>query len=146
MHVEIYEPGPFGLAVGLGLLLGLGWVALYVLSWVWAWSWAWIDDSKAPKANPLISFVMRRMGWKELDGGCFVYEKGCHEWSDGASGFFYPLLALLFLPTLAVTAVTFYPVTLAAVTLLLMARLARFARRHKKLFDKHIKDPDAHKA
>jgi hypothetical protein len=142
MQIEIYEPGPFCLAFGLGLLLGLGWCALYVLSWAWSWSWAWIDDSEAPKANPLISFVMRRMGWADGDRW-FRFRKG-DQISDGASGFFYPLLALLFGPALAVLAVTIYPATLAALTLFLLARLARFARRHKKLFDKHIVDPNAH--
>lgn len=144
MHVEIYEPGPFGLAVGLGLLLGLGWVALYVLSWVCAWCWAWIDDAKAPRSNPLISFVMHRRGYTDGDW-LWRFRKGDKK-SDGKSGFFYPLLALLLSPLFVVTAVTIYPVTLAALTLFLLARLARFARRHKKLFDKHIKDPDAHKA
>ena len=144
MHVEIYELGLFGPAFGLGLLLGLGWCALYVLSWAWSWSWAWIDDSEAPTANHLISFVMRRMGWSDGDRW-FRFRKG-DQISDGASGFFYPLLTLVFAPTLAVLAVKIYPATLAALTLFLMARLARFARRHKKLFDKHIKDPDAHKA
>lgn len=144
MPIEIYEPGPFGLAAGLGLLLGLGWVALYFLSWAWAWSWAWIDDAKPPKSNPLISFSMRCMGWEICDY-LWKFKKGDLK-SDGECGFFFPLLALIFGPTLAVLAVTIYPVTLAAVTLLLLARLARFARRHKKLFDKHVKDPGAHKA
>lgn len=144
MNIEIYEPGPFGLAFGLGLLLGLGWVALYIFSWAWAWSWAWIDDAKAPRTNPLIKFVMHLRGYDDGDW-VWKFRKGDKK-SDGESGFFYPLLALLVGPLFVVTAVTIYPVTLAALTLFLLARLARFARRHKKLFDKHIKDPDAHKA
>lgn len=144
MPIENCAAGPFGIAGVVGLLLGLSWFALYLLSWVWAWTWAWIDDSKAPRANPMIRFVMQRMGWGEGDW-LYAYKRGGRG-SDGERGFFLPLLALTFGPMLAVLAVTIYPVTLAALTFFLLARLARFARRHKKLFDKHIKDPDAHKA
>jgi hypothetical protein len=43
------------------------------------------------------------------------------------------------------TGLWLYPLTLTGATLCLVAFLARFARRHKKLFDKHLKDPEAHK-
>lgn len=143
MTIEGCAAGPFGIAAVLGLLLGVGWFALYLLSWVWAWSWAWIDDSKAPRANPLIGAVMRSMGWGDGDW-LYIYKKQ-GKGSDGERAFFFPLISLLFGPLLAVLAVKLYAVTLTFVTLYLLARLARFARRHKKLFDKHIADPDAHK-
>lgn len=147
MPIENCDAPAILLAFGIGLLLSASWVALYVLSWGWARTWAWIDDTEAPKNNPLIQMIMFRNGW--VTNTCryssFAYERGSSH-SDGAEAFFWPLLALFCGPMLAVIAFKLYPVTLAAVTLYFLARLARFARRHKKLFDKHIKDPDAHKA
>ena len=147
MPIENCNVPALGLAFALGLLLSVGWLALYLLSWGWARTWAWIDDSEAPKNNPLLQMIMFRTGWKASTNrwSSCAYEKG-NESSSGAEAFFFPLVILFLGPMLAVIAFKLYPVTLAALTLYLIARLARFARRHKKLFDKHIKDPDAHKA
>lgn len=41
--------------------------------------------------------------------------------------------------------VKLYALALFVASLVAIAFVARFARRHKKLFDKHIKDPEAHK-
>jgi hypothetical protein len=49
-------------------------------------------------------------------------------------------------PVIIVVCVQFYPVALTVGSLFLMAHMARFGRRHKKLFDKHLTDKDAHKA
>jgi hypothetical protein len=38
-----------------------------------------------------------------------------------------------------------WPLALFCIALLAVAHVSRFARRHKKLFDKHVKDPEAHK-
>ena len=141
--MEIEWARIIGAAACLGLLFGMGWVAAYVLSWCWAWVWAWIDDSEASEKNPLIKISMLRMGWVERDW-IFSYEKG-DKVSDGACGFFFPLVALILIPPFAAMAVAAYPVSLAAILAYLVARVARFARRHKKLFDKHLKDPEAHK-
>jgi hypothetical protein len=132
-----------GAAFGFGIILGAGWIAAYFLSWCWAWTWAWVDDSKAPKKNPLINLAMSRMGWGEGDW-LWSYKKGSHN-SDGGRGFFFPLIALILLPPFISSAIAVYPITLAVFLAYLIARLARFARRHKKLFDKHLKDPEAHK-
>lgn len=140
----------FGIAGGLGVLLAGGWVALYFLSWIWAWIWAWIDDSEIPHNNPLILQVMKLMGYKS-SYGCRIFEYICtrkgkeEKVSDGICGFFYPFLALLILPVTTILAYVLYPATIGIFCIYLIARLARFARRHKKLFDKHIKDPQAHK-
>ena len=64
MQLENY----FALACGLGLLLGLAWFALYLLSWAWVWSWAWIDDSKPHKRNPLIEAVNKYRGLEPGQG------------------------------------------------------------------------------
>jgi len=133
----------YGFAVAIGLLLSVAWVACYILSWVWAWTWAWIDDSKSPRNNPLLSRTMKLMGWKEGDW-LYGYLKGGNG-SDGESAFFYPLLALLTAPCLGLTILVFYPLAIGIAGAFGLAHITRFARRHKKLFDKHIKDPDAHK-
>lgn len=132
-----------GAASGFGIILGAGWIAAYFLGWCWAWTWAWIDDSKAPDKNPLINKSMKLMGWKR-GNWLYKYMKD-GEGSDGGRGFFFPLLAFVFGPPVAASAVAIYPVTLSIVLAYFIALIARFARRQKKLFDKHLKDPEAHK-
>lgn len=146
----------FACAGGLGVLLGLSWIGLYLLCWVWCWAWAWIDDCDTPSHNPLVAKVMELMGY-EKDSGVWAYKKikekvelkfstytSFYE-SDGERGFFYPLIVFLVGPSICLIAFVLYPLTIGVVTAFALAHLARFARRHKKLFDKHIKDPDAHK-
>lgn len=65
--------------------------------------------------------------------------------SDGHIGFFAPILISIVAPSLLLLSFDLYPVTVCGLTLFAVAHLARFARRHKKLFDKHIADPNAHK-
>lgn len=135
----------YGVAFGISVLLCIGWIAIYILGWIWAWTWSWIDDSDCPERNPIIDRVMKIMGFKVANASrCWRYIGIVDEWgvqSDGAIGFFAPLLILAFTPF----AIVLYQFTLAIFCLYLIARLARFARRNKKLFDKHIKDPSAHK-
>ena len=137
----------FSAAGLLGLLLGLAWFALYVLSWAWVWIWAWMDDSKSSKRNPLIKKVNKWRGLEPGGGVCAKhgYEDKDGNKKDGEGGFFYPFLALLFGPTALLLMFMLYPLTLSVVTGFAIAHLARFARRHKKLFDKHLKNPEAHK-
>jgi hypothetical protein len=135
-------------ATALGLLLSLGWVCVYILGWVWAWTWAWIDDSNRPERNPVIDRSMKVFGFNPKQNRVWKYYDHDQEWgegSDGAIGFFAPLVILFLAPLVMAFSFLFYPVTLTIFCLYLIARLARFARRHKKLFDKHIKDPEAHK-
>lgn len=143
--MEIEPSQLMGAAGGFGVILGAAWVAAYVFSWIWAWAWAWIDDAETPGKNPLIDYVMRKMGWvSPRRYSSFLYTKK-EDFSDGACGFFYPLIAIATAPAAITLLILLYPLTLSALLAVLLARLARFARRHKKLFDKHLKDPDAHK-
>lgn len=132
-----------GAAFGFGICLGASWIAAYFLSWCWAWTWAWVDDSKAPDKNPLINKSMKLMGWN--DGNWLYRYLKDGEGSDGGRGFFFPFFGLVLFPPLLVSAMAIYPVTLSIVLAYFIALIARFARRHKKLFDKHLKDPEAHK-
>lgn len=134
-----------------GAALALFWIVIVLLSKFGSRAWNWIDDNEQPiKINPLLAWIMRRLG----------YEKATYEthqtfmsWStpdgkkksDGEFAFFIPLLILFWAPTAIYIGLWLYPVTLAAITLFLIAYIARFARRHRKLFEKHLKDPDAHR-
>ena len=55
-------------------------------------------------------------------------------------GFWLVSFILLLSPTIIWVSFLFYPIVLSAVSFWLIANLARYARRHKKLFDKHLKD------
>ncbi|MEQ4254280.1 hypothetical protein [Pseudomonas syringae] len=112
---------------------------------IWAKTWGWIDDSK-PGRNPVLELMARLRGWVP-----YTTEHGGYFWwkdKEGATKcdvvFAYAFTAFL-LPLATFLSIKFYPVLLTALTLLLLAYVARFARRHKKLFDKHLKDPEAHK-
>lgn len=146
----------FPIAGGLGVILAIGWIASLLLCQLWNWVWAWIDDAKPSSHNPLVAKVMQWMGY-EKDDGVYSYKKAketvqltystytSYSHSDGEKGFFLPLLILFTGPIIILLAIAIYPVTIGIATAFALARLARFARRHKKLFDKHIKDPEAHK-
>lgn len=146
----------FHISVGLGVILAAGWIASLLLCGIWNRAWAWIDDSKPSSHNAMVAKVMQWLGYQK-DDGSYGYTKvkevvqltrGTHtsyKYSDGGEGFFYPLIILFAGPTIILLAIAIYPVTIGIATAFALARLARFARRHKKLFDKHIKDPDAHK-
>lgn len=142
MEIECIKP--LGLALILGLALCMLWIFVAIGSSVWCWVWAWIDDAEAPKENRLMAFIMIKRGYTRRDSECYPWEKD-RSLSDGSGAFYIPLVALTVAPSFIVVAFLLYPVTIGAFTLYLLARLARFARRHKKLFDKHIADPDAHK-
>ena len=139
---------PEGVALAAGFFLALVWIASIVGSKLWAMTWNWIDDGDSKvEFNPLVLAVMRRLGYtNDRDSSCYPYQKNKGEdISDGSRAVFFPLLLLLFSPLAIVIGYRLYPLTIAAITLFLLARLARFARRHRKLFDKHLKDPEAHK-
>lgn len=134
-----------------GIALALAWFALLVLAQVWARAWNWIDDGDNPiQANPILQRLMKIRGY-ELRKRT-KYSDSVAYWNKkdecGDSGFFIavPALILFLSPTVIFLSMRFYPVPIAIGTLAVIAYLARFARRHKKLFDKHIKDPLAHKA
>lgn len=60
-------------------------------------------------------------------------------------GFFMLAVIAFALPITLLCALKVYPLTLAVLIITLIAYLARFARRNKKMFDDHTKDKDAHK-
>jgi hypothetical protein len=130
-------------------MLGFPLAALLMLAvlggLVWSKAWAWIDDSE-PGRNPVNDMLARLRGWTP-----YTTESGSYFWWKDKKGetkcdviFAYAFTTLL-LPLATFLSIKFYPLLLTVLTLLLLAYVARFARRHKKLFDKHLKDPEAHK-
>ena len=138
-------------ALVMGVALAIGWALLLLSASIWQRVWRWVDDDDGPKKpNYFIAKVMTWLGFtRDRASSCFPWQRkggGCSDdISAGDCAIWYPLLALLVAPLVVALCIRFYPIALAAGTLYLLARLARFARRHKKLFDKHIKDPEAHK-
>ncbi|HEJ2104692.1 TPA: hypothetical protein SLV91_003651 [Pseudomonas aeruginosa] len=132
----------------LGLFLAFLWAFAVFLAWAWGRAWAWIDDSKPPRHNFLTRRVMVLLGFKLQYDPWPVYQymhSKNNFGSDGHIGFFAPILIAITSPSLLLLSFDIYPVTICGLTLFAVAHLARFARRHKKLFDKHIADPNAHK-
>jgi hypothetical protein len=130
------------LAAGYGLAVLAGLVILG--GKIWRHALGWIDDSEAGR-NPVLDFFARLRGWKpseSLYGQRWVDRKG----SDQHDAAFLPIFGVIWAPISIYLTVRFYPVLLTALTLFAVAHVARFARRHKKLFDKHLKDPSAHTA
>ena len=144
MHTAETFTSPFLLSVGLGFILAFGWIAAIVGASFWGRIWAWIDDAEKPKRNAITAKIMKARGFAD-DGSEYRCYKRDGRYEDG----FFPVVAgfvtLGLSPSLLLSAIYLYPLTISCLTLYMMARLARFARRHKKLFDKHIADPEAHK-
>lgn len=150
------------LAIGAGFALAVAWLAVVLLASVWARAMCWIDDESDTKKrpNPVIARIARLHGytWQDywastpcMNGEAWM--RWCKPGKDAAKPdtqdgeiFVAKSLAVVFaLPVVVTVSVLFYPIAIAAALLVLIAHLARFAKRHKKLFDHHLKDPKAHK-
>lgn len=143
---------PVSWNAALTIFSALAGVALCVLWWLiliaeraWNKVWSWIDDAKRKP-----SYLINR--WCELNGYKKDNYSSYNPWRNdkGSSagndyGVFGPVPYLLFAPIVLALALWFYPVAIAAFTLYLLARLARFSRRLSKRFELHEKDPEAHK-
>lgn len=165
----------YQIAVVCGIGLGLCWLLAYLLCWLGQWAWAWVDDSEISLENWLAKRVnfskwkypvhndygealkraakngKKPFGWAkekkhehksvgELKHGKeYVYS---HERVPGILSL---ILLSMALPMFVLIAFKLYSVALIILTLMVIAWVARFSRRHKKLFDKHITDKEAHK-
>ncbi|MBF8732838.1 MULTISPECIES: hypothetical protein [Pseudomonas] len=133
------------LASGLFLAISFGLVVL--LGKAWRHAWAWIDDSR-PGRNPVLELMARLRGWTPWDtqGSSSIYlwwkDKKGETKTDAFSWLFF---IAFWVPLSIYLVVKLYALALFVASLVAIAFVARFARRHKKLFDKHIKDPEAHK-
>ena len=122
------------------------WILVYILCWVGQWAWAWVDDAKVHKGNLIVGFLAKKYGFVD-DGDKELYYH--HPVIGGHGEGFIPFVGTLgvtsLIPVCLVVTFNFYPIVLSVLLFFVFAMLARFSRRHKKLFDKHIEDKDAHK-
>ena len=113
---------------------------------VWRHTWAWIDDSEEGR-NPILESLAKLRGWTQYTTeGSSKYLWWKDKKGETQADVLLPFaFADFFAPLAVFLSIRLYPVLLTVLTLLVIAYVARFARRHKKLFDKHLKDPEAHK-
>lgn len=118
--------------VNLGVMLMVGplllWLIIYTLQTTLQAVWGWIDDGDYQSVDFLKSFINKlgiknRGGWNEHER--FIVALYSFE-IVGTFVYFYPLLGLML------------------GGLVLMAYLARFARRTYKLLKKHIDNKSLH--
>ena len=165
----------YQIAIAAGVTLFACIIMAYILCWILQRAWAWVDDSKAKNVNWLISKTpckwkypvynasgenLKKLAENKEEIFGYAKDKKNHNKSvhDGLregvdyvythniSATYLPFLFIAFiLPIVALITFKFYPVTLFIVSIVSIAFLSRFALRSKKLFNKHIKDKDAHK-
>lgn len=133
------------IALFLGFGLALLFCLLIALSYYLQCAWKWInDDPSRPRHNVVLMWMVKPFGFSpRKDKG---YEKpGKHKEYDGFDVFWYPAVALILTPVTIAFTWFFYPITIAICLLFIMAHMARFGLRMKKVMQKHMADPDAHK-
>jgi hypothetical protein len=140
----------------VGFFLAVAWIFLCFLGNCYVRIFHWIDDGESPiKHNPIEAFVMKILGykslpsrnlWKYVRTGTEGNDYDIDEYSsDGGAAWGVPSLILFFSPLVIYLTVILYPVAITLFVIFVFAYMARFARRHHKLFQKHLKDPEAHK-
>lgn len=164
----------YQIAIWCGVTIAALWLVAYILCWIGQWAWAWVDDDEIDSSNWLagkIHFSKWKypvynnygIGLEEAvkeNKKPFGYAKDKkhenksigkltegvdYKYSHSVGGGIITLSFLTsLLPILFVVSLHFYPIVLAVLILATIAWVARFSRRHKKLFDKHIQDKDAH--
>lgn len=133
----------YEIAITVGVCLAAMWVLAYILCWIGQWAWAWINDSEVGKRNKMVEVIALRVGYEIVDY-IYMYRKNLRD-TDGEAPFFICGAALSISPLAMVMAFSYYPVSIGVATAATLAFMARFALRHKKLFDKHIVSKGAHK-
>lgn len=139
---------PIGqILIGVSFLTFLSWVMILILGWLSVKVWAWVDDQDGVLYNPVIVLCMYIVGCKKREyynGYGYAYQNKDGGGIDSFPVFIFSLLISAIIPSLLYLCFIFYPIPIAIMILVLLAKLARYARRHKKAFDEHIKDKNAH--
>jgi hypothetical protein len=158
MH-EVFNGIPTNnLLFSLGGVLALLWSVVFLLATIWRFAWAWMDDATPRSINFLHEKIIRWRGWRPREevspGGAWRYYKNFSaqpqkydDITDSVDNIIASIHVIV-ITTLIVGPITvFYAwqFLLAAAVLYATALLARYSRRHKKLFDEHLKDQNAHK-
>lgn len=129
----------------MGVMIGFSTIVLNCLTGMVVTAICWVDDEEQEGPYPLTKFAAWCARYKHEGGKSNDFHhasRKSHTSSDFTFAMFIgsiPLPGLFYFGYL-------YPWVPAGLGLLYcIAHTARFARRHKKLFDKHVKDPEAHK-
>lgn len=131
----------------ISIFLPILWLILIICSYFTVVVWNWIDDGdKKEIFNPVIKNIMFKLGYQlNKNWAVYTYQHEVKGESDGWHVLFGGFALCITIPWVILFSLVFYPSTLAIALLVLIAHLTRYARRHKKLFDLHIKDKNAHK-
>ena len=150
-----------------GLFIAIAWAVAPLISLIIQTAVAWIDDSDRASENWVVHTLYKKTHkyrypvYNGASKEVFGYAKDKkHSGAKSSSlridenyvfshdaGFFYPISVAVVggIPFAVVAAFDFYPITLSILGFVVMAHMARFGRRHQKLFTKHIEDKNAHR-
>lgn len=104
----------------------------------------WVDDRESSGPWPMAQLIAKAMGYKESSHS-YKFEKEGKEDQDNSDILGKAAVVVGCIPMAVCLTIKFYPIVLSLALLYAIAHTARFARRHKKLFDEHVKDTGAHK-
>ena len=109
-----------------GIIIGLLFI-LSAITYVWL---EWVNDGELSD-----DFFLKKF-WAGGEDGSIIQCSLLSGLITGGCAFF--------LMCVGYVAVLFYPVTLSILTLMLISYIARIGIRHRKLFDMHTENKDAH--
>lgn len=149
----MFELNIYQQALVIGGLLCLIPIVAYVIGWLCYHVYAWLDDGKMPEETLVTKAIVKLWGlsYRSTDekrarilGHRYRYG-GKGDWqTDGCSPIFVTSVILGLLPIIIILILDFILAAAIVVGSITVAHLARMCFRHRKLFDKHIKDKDAH--
>lgn len=149
------------------------WVVGTLLFWVGVWAWSWVDDRKEVNIFEIIDKARHARagknpnvlinGWEEVEevNDFWKYrqydnsgvEIGHTDYLKPSMHDALPPLHYILLPYIVVSIVAppvlllcymFYDIAAIILLTTVLAYILRAGRRHQKLFNKHVKDKDAH--
>jgi len=129
-----------------GVAIAAMWIVAYFLCWCCQWAWAWVDDEEVGNENLWVTFLAVKVWKLELrnSGADYPYYGSSWGSSDGIEAYCGSLIISALAPVFFVWCFNFYVVVLFVLSLIFLMQLTRFARRQKKLFDKHVTNKEIH--
>lgn len=128
----------------MGIAMAVVFIVLSAFTEVVRAGLLWVDDRQSEGPWPMTQLIAKAMGYKESSHS-YKFVKEGKEDQGNADILGKAAVVIGCIPMVVCVTVQFYPIVLSLALLYAIAHTARFARRHKKLFDKHVKDPEAHK-
>lgn len=120
-----------------------------LLSYCGTWLIWWVDDYDGVRpVSPLTRLIMNLLGhslvWNTYNSEWRYYNRAGNPVDSGlrVMGFW---AVMFLLPLLVVVSILHPALPISIGTFITVMFVARTARRYKKLLDKHVVDPDAHR-